>query len=83
MDVTDAIYRNRLADVLRRRDTGVLRDFLKEEAAARDPSRVGEIEMIPDDVLESRMYKMILARPDLGDIHAEARRWLREHDQRI
>ena len=74
----DAGYVQRLTYVLRKRDVDELRKFLKHEAAAREPERIAEVEAIPDHDLEMRMHKMILARPDLGDLHADARRWLRE-----
>jgi hypothetical protein len=57
-----------------------LREFLKQEAVAREPDRALEIEVIPQRDLEIRMHKMILARSELSDMHADARRWLREHD---
>lgn len=78
MTDTDAGYVQRLSYVLRKRDVDELREFLKHEAAAREPERVTEIEAIPYHDLETRLHKMILARPDLGDLHADARRWLRE-----
>lgn len=83
MAESDAIYTRGLSYVLRHRDVDMLRDFLRSEAAARDPERVGEIESIPQDDLEMRMYKMILARPDLGDMHADARRWFRENGKEV
>lgn len=80
---SDSIYVRQLCDVLRKRDVEALREFLKVEAAARDPARAAEIEAIPDDDLQVRMYKMILARPELAEIHADARRWLQEHDVEV
>jgi hypothetical protein len=77
---SDAIYVKQLSEVLKTRDVDTLREFLKSEAVARDPERVVEIESISHDDLQMRMYKMILARPELGDMHADARRWLREHE---
>jgi hypothetical protein len=76
---TDTIYTANLSAVLRKRDTAALRDFLKAEACGRDPDRVDEIDEIAKTDLEVRMYKMILSRPDLADLHADARRWLTGH----
>jgi hypothetical protein len=79
----DSGYVRRLSYVLRKRDVDELREFLKQEAAMRDPTRVAEIEEITDHNLEFRMHKMILARPDLADMHADARRWLHENEQSV
>jgi hypothetical protein len=76
---SDTTYAASLSTVLRKRDIGALRDFLKSEAITRDPDRVDEIDEIAETDLEVRMYKMILTRPDLGDLHADARRWLTGH----
>jgi hypothetical protein len=81
MPDTNAAYIKGLLAILRKRDTDALRDFLREEASMRDPEKVREIESIPDDELETRMYKMILARQELSDLHADARRWMRENEK--
>lgn len=83
MPDSDAKYVQRLSSVLRKRDVEELRDFLKQEAAQRDPEHVAEVDAIPNHDLETRMHKMILARPDLADLHADARRWLRENSVRV
>ena len=80
---SDTAYVRGLLNVLRKRDVDALRGFLIEEAELRDPSRVAEIQSIGDDNLEARMYKMILARTELGELHADARRWLREHGREV
>jgi hypothetical protein len=77
---TDAIYVKQLSEVLRKRDVEELRAFLRSESEAREQSTSAEIDSITNEDLQIRMYKMIIARPELGDIHADARRWLREHD---
>ena len=77
----DATYVKQLSIVLRKRDIDALREFLREEASTRDPLMAAEIDEISDCDLETRMYKMILARPDLSDIHSDARRWMNEHNQ--
>lgn len=81
MASNDASYGKRLSDVLKLRDVATLRAFLIEEAKMRDPERIMEIDSISDEDLEKRMYKMIIARPDLGDMHADARRWLRDNGE--
>jgi len=83
MPDTNNAYLKGLMTILRKRDVDVLRDFLREEAMVRDPERVNEIDIISDIDLETRMYKMILARQELGDLHADARRWLREHGKEV
>lgn len=75
----DSAYIKGLLIILKKRDVDALRDFLLEEARVRNPEKVEEINYISDEDLEARMYKMILSRQELGDLHADARRWLREH----
>jgi hypothetical protein len=79
MPETDQTYAERLSAVLRTKNAGALRTFLAESAENRDPDYVEEIKAIPDEEMEKRMYKMIAARPDLSDMHAEARKWLKDH----
>ena len=79
----DVAYVKGLLTILKKHDVDALRDFLAEEARARDPEMEKEIESISDEELEIRMHKMILARPELGEIHAGSRRWLREHTQEV
>lgn len=81
MDHSDVSYVKRLSEALEKRDVVALRNFLKAEAEKRDPERVEEIDEVPDHDLERRMYKMILARPDLSHIHADARRWLNDQGE--
>jgi hypothetical protein len=75
----DVKYVKQLSVVLKKKDVDALRDFLREEASARDPLTAAEIDEISDCDLEIRMYKMILARPDMADIHSDARRWMNDH----
>ncbi|HEY8477045.1 MAG TPA: hypothetical protein VIN09_09305 [Chloroflexota bacterium] len=73
----DAEYVKQLGAVLRQRDVVALRTFLL--ASARrfgDERQVAEIEAKSDAELEETMHRMILARPDLKDLHAASRRWL-------
>lgn len=83
MPETDASYVSKLCEVLRTKDVEALRQFLIKSAENRDPDYVAEIEAIPAGELEKRMYKMIAARPDLADMHADARRWLNEHGAEV
>lgn len=80
---TDAGYMRGLLIVLRKRDAFALRQFLKEEASTRNPSMANEIDSISDEDLETRMYKMILARHELSELHGDARRWLEAHDKEV
>ncbi|MEN6520862.1 MAG: hypothetical protein ABFD46_06905 [Armatimonadota bacterium] len=79
MPDTDSAYIKGLLTILKKRDVDALRDFLREEAQARNPEKLEEINYISDEDLEARMYKMILLRQELSDLHADARRWIREH----
>jgi hypothetical protein len=83
MPESDASYTRKLSDVLREKDVDALREFLIVSAENRDPDYVAEVEAIPEEELRKRMYKMILARPDLSDMHAEARTWLQEHGKDV
>lgn len=77
---SEVTYSNKLTEILRSKDVDGLRDFLHKEAEARDPEMAAEIDGIPDCDLEVRMYKMILAKSELRDIHSDARRWMKEND---
>jgi hypothetical protein len=66
--------------VLRSRSPSALRDFLVERARRYgDERQVAEIEGRGADDLEALMHRMILARPDLSELHAGSRRWLAAH----
>lgn len=73
----DQDYVRRLGEVLRRRDPAALRDFLAEQAGRfgdeRQAAEVGARDLAE---LEMLLYRMILARPDLADLHADSERWL-------
>jgi hypothetical protein len=76
----DAQYVQNLGQTLRKRNVTELREFLVRSATERnDPGEVAELQGIPDEVLEARMCKMIMARCDLQDLHDESRKWLIEH----
>lgn len=76
----DASYVAQLGATLRQRDPLALRAFLaasarrfgnEAEAAAIEARSPSEMALI--------MHQMIVARPDLRDLHADSQRWLRRH----
>ena len=73
-------YATQLAAVLRRRDPHALRQFLLDSAARfGDARQVADVEGKRDAELEELMHRMILARPDLKDLHRASREWLFRH----
>jgi hypothetical protein len=73
----DREYRARLGEVLRRRDPEALRRFLEESAARYgDAAQVADIRRRSADELEALLHRMILARPDLRDLHQLSQAWL-------
>jgi hypothetical protein len=73
-------YRAELGTVLRQRDVGALRAFLV--AAAQhfgDARQVDDVESKSADELEELLHRMIVARPDLDDLHRASREWLFRH----
>jgi hypothetical protein len=74
---SDQEYKARLGAVLRRRDPGELHLFLRQSAAGFGVDRqVAEVETRSHAEMAELMHRMILARPDLADLHAESRAWL-------
>ena len=73
-------YVVQLGNVLRRRDISALRAFLIQ-AAARfgDERQVDDVQTKSDDELEELLHRMIVARPDLEDLHRASREWLFRH----
>jgi hypothetical protein len=70
-------YAEQLGDVLRGRDPGQLQTFLVENARRfGDARQVAEVEGKSAEEMEELMHRMILARADLKDLHAESDRWL-------
>jgi hypothetical protein len=73
-------YAAQLGAVLRRRDTAVLRQFLLDSA-----QRFGDQKQVTDvlgksrDEMEELLHRMIVARPDLSDLHRASREWLFTH----
>lgn len=73
-------YAARLGAVLRRRDAWALRDFLLASAARfGDHKQVADVEAKSADELEELLHRMIVARPDLQDLHRASREWLFKH----
>jgi hypothetical protein len=73
-------YAARLGAALRQRDALTLRDFLIQSAQRfGDERQVTEVQSKSDDELEELMHRMIVARPDLKDLHRASRQWLFEH----
>lgn len=73
-------YATQLAAVLRRRDPHVLRQFLVASAGRfGDARQVEDVQGKSTQELEELMHRMILARPDLKDLHRASREWLFRH----
>jgi hypothetical protein len=80
MTAGDRNYGHRLGEVLRRRDPIALREFLAEQARRfGDERQVADITGKDVAELERLLHRMIVARPDLADLHAASKRWLAEH----
>jgi hypothetical protein len=73
-------YRAQLGNVLRRQDIVVLRAFLLQSAERfGDDKQVDDVRAKSDDELEELLHRMIVARPDLEDLHRASREWLFRH----
>ena len=73
-------YRAQLGSVLRRRDVAVLRAFLVQSASRfGDMKQVNDVREKSEDELEELLHRMIVARPDLEDLHRASREWLFRH----
>jgi hypothetical protein len=73
-------YPAQLGAVLRRRDPKALKHFLL--ASARrfgDERQIADVEEKSDEQLTELLHRMIVARPDLGDLHRASREWLFRH----
>jgi hypothetical protein len=74
---SDRQYKARLGEVLRRGDPSELHLFLRQSAAGYgDERQVLGVEERSHDEMAQLMHRMILARPDLADLHAESRAYL-------
>jgi len=70
----DRNYQERLGATLRLRNKDALRAFLIEQAQTfGDERQVEAVSNQSDGDLELLMHRMILARPDLADLHPASR----------
>ncbi len=77
---SDHDYAERLGDVLARRDPEGVRSFLVENARRYgDEGQVAAITGQSAENIEALMHRMIVARPDLADLHPESQAWLASH----
>ncbi len=73
-------YVAQLGSVLRRRDVAALRAFLLQSAQRfGDMKQVTDVQEKTEDELEELLHRMIVARPDLKDLHRASREWLFRH----
>jgi hypothetical protein len=73
-------YAAQLGKVLRLRDADQLRQFLLESARRfGDEKQVADVEGKSDDEMHELLHRMIVARPDLKDLHRPSREWLFRH----
>jgi hypothetical protein len=70
-------YASQLGAVLRQRNPRVLRRFLIDNAARfGDQRQVADLEAKSDADMEELLHRMIVARPDLPELHRASREWL-------
>jgi len=73
-------YQAQLGGVLRRRDVRALRTFLVQSASRYgDMKQVRDVQGKSEDDMEELLHRMIVARPDLADLHRASREWLFRH----
>jgi hypothetical protein len=73
-------YVAQLGAVLRRRDPAALRQFLIDSAERfGDARQVQDVRSKTEPELEELLHRMIVARPDLQDLHRASREWLFRH----
>jgi len=73
-------YAAQLGSVLRRQDVVALRAFLLQSAERfGDMRQVNDVREKSEDELEELLHRMIVARPDLDDLHRASREWLFRH----
>jgi len=76
----ESSYAAQLGAVLRRREPSALRQFLLESAQRfGDERQVAEVAEKSDDEMLELLHRMIVARPDLSDLHRASREWLFRH----
>jgi hypothetical protein len=70
-------YPAQLGIVLRQRNPEALRHFLIESATRfGDRRQVDDVQAKSADEMEELLHRMIVARPDLRDLHRASREWL-------
>jgi hypothetical protein len=73
-------YAAQLGSVLRQRDAKALRQFLLASAERfGDAKQVADVQAKSDADMEELLHRMIVARPDLEDLHRASREWLFRH----
>ena len=73
-------YAAQLGAMLRKRDALALRAFLLRSAERfGDAKQVTDVEHKSPEELEELLHRMIVARPDLADLHRTSREWLFRH----
>jgi hypothetical protein len=73
-------YAAQLGSVLRQRDPAALREFLMRSAERfGDAAQVAEVRRKPEADMQELLHRMIVARPDLKDLHRASREWLFRH----
>src|SRR5438876_10049278 len=79
---SDQTYVEQLGSVLRSQDPARLREFLISSAREfGDAEQVARVERQSAPEIETLMHRMILARPDLADLHRASQVWLAEAGQ--
>ena len=74
---SDRDYKARLGEVLRRGAPEELHLFLRQSAANYgDERQITDVEERSHEEMEQLMHRMILARPDLADLHPRSRAYL-------
>ena len=80
MSPREPSYVAQLGSVLRQRDPSALRAFLVRSAERfGDTRQVAEVQAKSPAEMEELLHRMILARPDLKDLHRASREWLFRH----
>jgi hypothetical protein len=80
MSPREPSYVTQLGSVLRQRDTKALREFLLSSAQRfGDHKQVADVTGKSEAELEELLHRMIVARPDLQDLHRASREWLFRH----
>jgi predicted ATPase len=76
----ESSYVSLLGSVLRQRSPERLRRFLVGSAVRfGDERQLAEVQAKTDAEMEELLHRMIVARPDLMDLHRSSREWLFRH----